>query len=396
MTTRIPVLGAMLAIGLTASCVRPDVLLPPPPTVPLAAPGDVERVLFLIGDAGEARATHFPILPTLQRDIEWWTSHLESDSAVTVLFLGDNVYPLGLHAPGTPEYPGDSAVIMDQLSLLAGPAAVSRGAQGIFMAGNHDWGLKEEWEGFVRLKTMEDFLEMGRATTGAGVRLAPEAGTGGPEVVDVGRHVRLLILDTAWWLLDGGRLTAENQVDVLAGIEEAIASAGDREIFIAAHHPFRSAGPHGGEFNFWRTFGARYILARSGAILQDVTSLPYRKLEQGLRRIFERQGPPLVFIGGHEHSLQMFGPIQPTDPRYSIVSGAGSKTSSVGTADGIYFARDWPGYMRIVIEQDGGMSLFVIAVPPEFHECPTSEPERAECMEEGMAAFGTIYSFRLR
>lgn len=386
---------ALLA-ALSASCARQLITLPAPQAVPLPPAAEVERVIFLVGDAGEARVTHYPILTTLQTDIEWWAANLEADSAVAVLFLGDIIYPDGLHAPGTDQYPADSAIVMDQISLLAGPASVSRGARGYFIAGNHDWGLKQEWEGFVRLKTLEEFLEMGSATTGAHVALAPTAGTGGPEILDLGAHVRLLMLDTAWWLLDGGRLSLENRDDVLALIEEAMESAGDREVFFAAHHPFRSAGPHGGEFNFWRTFGARYLLARSGAILQDVTSLPYRELERGLRAIFERQGPPFGFIGGHEHSLQVFGSVRPTDPRFSIVSGSASKLSGIGAADGMYFARDWPGYMRLVVEKGGGMTLFVVGAPPEFQECPTSEPRRTECMAEGVAAFRTIHSQRLR
>lgn len=390
------ILGIGLVAALSASCARELIVLPAPAPVPLPAASDVERVLFLVGDAGEARAAHFPVLPTLQADIEWWAANLEADSAVTVLFLGDIVYPVGLHEPGTRQYPGDSAIVMDQIRLLAGPAAVSRGARGYFMAGNHDWGLKQEWKGFTRLKTLEDFLAMGNAATGADVRLAPTAGTGGPQIVDIGTEIRLLILDTAWWLLDGGRVSLENRDDVLALIEEAMEGAGDREVFFAAHHPFRSAGPHGGSFNFWRTFGARYLLARSGAILQDVTSLPYRELERGLRAIFERQGPPFAFIGGHEHSLQVFGSVRPTDPRFSIVSGSGSKTSSIGAADGMYFARDWPGYMRLVVEKNGGMTLFVVGAPPEFRKCPTSEPRRTSCMAEGVASFRTIHSQRLR
>lgn len=387
---------AVLAATFLAGCISPPLRLPAPAWVPLPEASDVERVVFLLGDAGTARASTHPVLPVISRDIEWWSEQLEADSAVTVLFLGDIVYPVGLHAPGTREYPADSAIVMDQVQLLAGPAAVARGARGYFLAGNHDWGLEEEWEGFVRLKTLSDFLEMASAATGANVAMAPKAGTGGPMVLDLGEHVRLLMLDTAWWLLDGGRLTAENQGDVLALIEEGMATAGGREIFLAAHHPFRSGGPHGGEFDFWRTFGVRYLLARSGAILQDVTSVPYRGLENGLREIFVRQGPPLGFIGGHEHSLQVLGPLRGSDPQYSIVSGAGSKLSNVGGADAMYFGSPTPGYMRLVIEKDGGITLFVASAPAEYQKCPKRDPARAECMEAGIGAYRTVHSQRLR
>lgn len=389
------VLGLVIATT-AAGCARQIINLPLPQTEPLPAAADVERVIFLIGDAGTARASYYPILTVIRSDIEWWAENLEADSAVTALFLGDIVYPVGLHAPGTPEFPHDSAIVMDQVQLLAGPAAVSRGASGYFLAGNHDWGLEREYEGFVRLETLEDFLDMAKSTTGADVSLAPAAGTGGPQILDFGRHIRLLLLDTAWWLLDGGRMAAENRGDVLRGIEEAMATAGDREVILAAHHPFRSAGPHGGEFDFWRTMGVRYLLMRSGAILQDVTSVPYRALEDGLREIFARQGPPFAFAGGHEHSLQVFGAIQPTDPQYSIVSGSASKLSDVGSGDGMYFGRSEPGYIRLVIEKDGGVTLFMVAAPEQYQTCPTRDPARARCMEEGVAAFRTIHSQRLR
>jgi hypothetical protein len=395
MMTLLTRVAAPLLLALQAACALSSPPQPAPQQIPAPDPAEVERVVFLVGDPGTARREHYPILPRLSQDIEWWAQRLERDSAVTVLFLGDIVYPLGLHPPGHELYPHDSAIVMDQIQLLAGPNARERRAQGYFMAGNHDWGLKEEFDGFVRLKNLDVFLNRARASTGASVQLVPEVGTGGPFVLDLGERIRVAILDTAWWLLAGGDLRAQHAV-VLDSLESTFRSAGDREILVAAHHPLRSAGPHGGEFSFWRTLGVRYLLARSGAILQDITSIPYRELERGLRAIFERHGPPLAFIGGHEHSLQVFRDIRPTDPTYSIVSGSASKVSSVGTAEGMLFGRSAPGYMRLVVEKDGGISLFVEAAPERFRSCPKELPERAACMAEGVAAFQTVHSQRLR
>jgi Calcineurin-like phosphoesterase len=394
MTARAGVTAALLLLASTLACARARVPGPTPDPAPEVDPSQVESVIFLVGDAGEARRGTYPILPRLQQDIEWWSERLERDSAVTVLFLGDIVYPLGMNPPGSEAYPGDSAVVMDQALLVAGPHARARGARGIFMAGNHDWGLEEEWEGFVRLVALRDFLEVASEHTGADVMLAPEAGAGGPYLLDVGSHLRLLILDTAWWLLHGESEDGLLHDGVLKGIEEWMLTAGDREVIIAAHHPFRSAGPHGGEFNFWRTFGVRYLLARSGAILQDLTSNPYRQLEEGLRDIFSRTGPPLAF-GGHEHSLQILYATEPTDPTYNVVYGAASKMSAVGTENGIQFAASAPGYMRLVVEKDGEMGLFVEASAAEYHTCPDDE-RREACMATGIAAFRTVHSQRLR
>jgi hypothetical protein len=384
-----------LLLGSTLACGRTRIPGPTPEPAPTLEPAEVESVIFLVGDGGEARQANWPILPKLKQDIEWWAERLERDSAVTVLFLGDIVYPLGLNPPGSESYPADSAVVMDQVMLVGGPQAQRRGVRGIFMAGNHDWGLEEEWEGYVRLATLGNFLEMAAEATGADVFLAPEAGTGGPTVVDVGRHLRVLILDSAWWILYGESEEGLAHDAVLKGIEEAMLTAGDRKVVIAAHHPFRSAGPHGGQFSFWHTMGVRYLLQRSGAILQDVTSQPYRQLERGLRDIFARRGPPLAFVGGHEHSLQIHYAVEPTDPTYSVVSGAASKMSSLGSTDGLQFARSAPGYMRLVVAKDGTISLFVEASPPEYQACPEDE-RLAACMAAGVASFQTVHAQRLR
>jgi hypothetical protein len=387
---------APLALLLAGACVRQPIPGPEPIPAGPADPRGIESMIFLVGDAGQARSGNYPILTRLRQDIEWWSEHLDRDSAVTVLFLGDIVYPLGLRDPGTREYPADSAVAMDQVLLLAGAQARARGAQGYFLAGNHDWGLEEEWEGALRLAALSDFLVMASEHTGASVAMEPAAGTGGPTVLDLGTHVRLLLLDSAWWLLHAEAQDGLAHMGVLKWIEEAMLTAGDREIIIAAHHPFRSAGPHGGEFSFWRTFGVRYVLARSGAILQDVTSLPYRALERGLRDIFSRVGPPIAFVGGHEHSLQVIHGTQELDPPYNIVSGSASKMSSLGTADGMQFGRAAPGYMRLAIGKDGSMDLFVESAPEEFQSCPAEGEERDACMREGVAAFETVHAQRLR
>jgi hypothetical protein len=384
------------ALALLAGCSVPPPPFPTPQQIPAPSPAQVESVVFLVGDAGQATRDRYPILPRLKQEVEWWAERLEADSAITVLFLGDIVYPLGLHEPGTPEFPGDSAVVADQLDLVTGPWALRRSARAYFLAGNHDWGLRGEWEGYVRLKTLDDFLDRARVRSGADVRLAPEAGSGGPYVTDVGEHLRMLLLDTAWWLLAGGRISHPDRPQVLAGIEEAIRTAGSREIVIAAHHPFRTAGSHGGEFSFWRTLGVRYILVRSGAVLQDLTSIPYRELETGLRGIFARHAPPLLFAGGHDHSLQVFAAVEPTDPSFSVVSGSASKLSGVGPAEGLLFGAETPGYMRMIVERGGGITLYVEGSPAEFQRCGGEGPELAECMAAGVASFRTLHSQRLR
>lgn len=391
-TLRVVAAGTLAVLG---ACRFGPVQIPAPQQIPVPPAAEVEQVLFLVGDPGEARIETSPLLQRLQQDIEWWAERVPGDSAVNLLYLGDIVYPLGMHPPGSPEFPQDSAIVASQVQMVAGPSARGRHAQAYFMAGNHDWGLETEWTGYVRLNNLDEFLERARDQTGANARLVPEAGQGGPFVVDLGAHVRLLILDTAWWILAGGRLSGANQGAVLQRIEAAIRDSGDRQVIIAAHHPFQSGGPHGGEFSFWRSLGVRYLLARSGAILQDLTSLPYRDLKRGLRVIFQRTKTPVLFAGGHEHSLQIIEGRHPDDPTWSIVSGSASKVSSLGSEKNLRYGRSAPGYMRLLVHRDGGMSLYVESTPTQFKECPAG-PRLRECMAAGVAAFRTVHSQRLR
>lgn len=389
---RAPFLLLLLSASLVA-CAGPALEMPEPQRAPEPDPSQVERILFLIGDAGEATSSTSPLLNVLERDVEEWSARLEADSAVAVLYLGDIRYPYGLRRRDSEHFAGDTASIMAQIRVVAGPRARERGAQAYFIPGNHDWGMRKHFEGYERLKRLDDFLVEARELTGAPVRMAPEPGRGGPVVLDWGAGTRLLLLDTAWWLMYAD---APAQADLLVAVEQAMASAGDRTVVFAAHHPFLSVGMHGGRYSLTEKLGIGYILRRAGAFVQSLNAPPYRELTRGLRRIFARHGPPFAFIGGHDHSLQVIGRVQETDPVYNIVSGAGSKLTDVGPEPGLYFARSAPGYMRLLLEKDGGAHLSVVAAPRDYLLCPEDEGPSGPCMREGMAAFEVVHSQRLR
>lgn len=372
--------------------------LSPPPVPdfdPVAQPNvrDVESVVFLYGDAGAVRDDNSPLLVRLRKDIEHWSAALDADSAVLVVALGDIVYPSGVAAPNTQAYIADTAVVMSQVRLVAGPQARKRGARAYFVAGNHDWNRTGGREGLAHLKHMESLIDAVRARDSVNVRLVPAAGTGGPHVVDWGRYFRILLLDTAWWILQASDAAQDS---VLRRIDTAVANRGDRAIMIASHHAFISGGSHGGHIALRPTAAIHYLLSKSGTILEDITSRPYRRLDQGLRNTFERHEPPLIFAGGHDHSLQVIAGVEPTDPTVNLISGAASKLADVGNERGMRFARSTPGYMRVIIEKSGAVMAFVESADPAYLECPDNETDHVQCMTDGVAAFRTVYSQRVR
>ena len=368
----------------------PDLPRVPPVPQPTSEP---EAVLFLLGDAGLARGLDTPLLTSLTQDVELWSARVGTAGSVVVLVLGDVVYPDGMRAPGTADFWADSARAADQIDVVLGQAAGAGGARMLFLAGNHDWGLAKDREGARQLRNLEAFLDRASAR-GAPVDLVPQAGTGGPAVLDVGPF-RLIMLDTAWWILDA---EPQAKAPVIEGVAEALRTAGDRDVIVAAHHPYLSAGPHGGVVPFWKTVGVRYVLARSGAVLQNLNSRPYRDLVRGLEALFEEHGRPLLFAGGHEHSLQLIAHADSVAPRFTAISGAGSKLSAVGYTPGMLFGASQPGYMRVVAWRDGTVDLAVEAAPERFLSCPELAPaeELERCMLEGVSAFTEVFSMRIK
>jgi len=378
------------AVALTA-CGPKQVMELAPSMVPEPAPADVESVIFLFGDAGYADLQRNPVLSVLRSDIERWSGALDRDSSVAVLFLGDIIYPRGLHDSNDSAWPRDSLSAESQAALLGGPNA-RRSAFGIFIAGNHDWGNAKDAAGVARLQNLEQFMER-RRNAGIPVRLLPEAGEPGPAVVDIGTQARLLLFDTAWWLLadsDEGKRRSFQQT------EDVLRTTRNRFTIVAAHHPFRSAASHGGLVPFWKAFGLRFLLNRSGALLQDLNSVAYRELTNSMLEAF-RAGPPLLFAGGHDHNLQVIRHIEHPWPRWSIVSGSGSKVSDVGHIDGMTYRAAAPGYMRVIIQKNGRVDLFVVNADDEHSlGCDGDADAIATCMAEHTAKFTTRYGVRLQ
>lgn len=369
---------------------------PPAPEFPetdpvaLPDPANVYEVVFLMGDGGATLKDRTPLLLDLQRNIERWSMALASDSAVSLLLLGDNVYPAGVHDRSHPLFLRDSTRLFNQIYLVSGPRATRNSSVAFFLAGNHDWGNNTGQEGLERLRNMEELLENAKAA-GFNVAMLPPAGSPGPVVRDPGNKVRIIFLDIHWFLQDRSALERSAFFD---RVEEALRTAGDRHVIIAAHHPYRSAGPHGSLFPGARAAGLHFLLKASGTLVQDLNSEVYSELHSGLDSIFVRSAvPPLIFTGGHDHSLQVIVAEHPWEPSYSLVSGAGSKVSPITQAPGLRFGASRPGYMMLAFRKDGAVDLLVRAGDPDYLTCSSADAVRAaHCMKAGTESFTTVYS----
>jgi hypothetical protein len=314
--------------------------------------------LLLVGDAGHAEAGSNVIAAVAERA-------RQLPDKTTVVYLGDNVYPAGLPAPGAEGRAQAERHLLAQIDPLRGI-----GTEVLFVPGNHDWDNSGP-DGQSALARQAKFLEEhGTERT----RTAPAKGHPGPECLDR-PGVRLIALDTQWWLHEHAKRDDVKVQEVAEQLRACVASAGARHVVVLAHHPLETHGAHGGFYDFndhvfpltrlysWAylplpIIGSLYPLVRSfGVSPQDMQNEQNRRMVDTLVETLS-QGRPLLYAAGHEHSLQ----IHEADrgPRFNVVSGSGSGSSPVHHGRHTLFAVAAEGFMEVDFDPGGAARLRVL------------------------------------
>ena len=308
------------------------------------APADIETTLLLIGDAGEPDPRESgPALDSMSAQASL------APGRTIIVFLGDNVYPEGMPEEGRAEWEDARRRLASQVN------AVPRGAQGIFVPGNHDWANTGPF-GLYAIRLQERVIAS--LAQGRNVRMLPSNGCPGPVALDAGR-LRLIALDTQWWLhsyivRDSLSKCATDPAAVTAALRAQVGAKQDgRVTFVAGHHPLMTGGEHGGYCGItgpFRRFGGRG---------QDITSSRNRIMRDSIEQAFA-VNPPLAYAAGHEHNLQVLrgGP----NVRYLLVSGAGSEaktTCAVWMRESYHVVQRRSGFMRVDILRNKGVLLRV-------------------------------------
>ncbi|MBQ4821602.1 metallophosphoesterase [Aquimarina sp. MMG016] len=318
--------------------------------------GEIEKTFYLVGDAGYASKDETTDgLTVLKKVLDTVSSKNDY-----VLFLGDNIYPKGMPKKEAPERSLSEHRINAQVESVK-----DFDGDVIFIPGNHDWyndgvqGLKRE-EKYVnkKLEDKEAFLPA------KGCPL---------ESVKVSDKIHLLVLDTQWYLANWNKNPTINddceiktREKFFLEIEGELKKHSKKTIIIAVHHPMFTNGPHGGKFSFDKHIFpskkkiplpilgsiATQIRSQGGVTSQDLSNTHYNRLMRRLTTM-TRSLDKVVFVSGHEHSLQYLD----NDGLKQIVSGSGSKVSAASLGKDGLFSYPGQGFAVLDVYKDGSSNV---------------------------------------
>lgn len=309
------------------------------------------HTLYLIGDAGNADDEQ------TQKTLSLLKEKLnKSDKNATLLFLGDNIYPLGMPADkNSPERTSAETKLTNQLKITENFKGKT-----IFIPGNHDWyhGLKglQEQELFISeyLKEKKSFL--------------PRKGCG-IENINLNNDVVLITIDSQWYLEDwdnqpyiNDNCEIKTRDKFFEEFESLINKNQNKTTIIAIHHPLLTNGPHGGQFSLKKQiYPSKYpfplpilgsfinlLRKTSGISPQDLQNKQYTAFVNRLKPIIQNRDN-IIVVSGHEHNLQYIE----HEGIKQIVSGSASKREASRAIYPNNFSFGGNGYVVLNIKNNG-------------------------------------------
>ncbi|KIA88199.1 metallophosphoesterase [Kaistella jeonii] len=279
--------------------------------------------VFLVGDVGNADD------PQAQKTLDLLHTKLDSaDKNSILIFLGDNIYPLGMPAEDSKSYPLAKEKLENQLKITKNFKGKT-----LFIPGNHDW-----YHGLEGLKAQEKFVENYMKDKDA---FLPNNGC--PiEDINLSDDIKLIAIDTEWYLINWNnhpeinkKCRIKSREDFWTEVEDLIKKNQNKTIIIAQHHPIISTGTHAGytslKDNIYPfrskiplpiiTFGLNILRTASGASIEDLNNLHYSEYTNRMKNLIQNNDN-IIVVSGHDHNLQY----HEQDDIRQIVSGAGSKS----------------------------------------------------------------------
>ncbi|MBD0332426.1 MAG: metallophosphoesterase, partial [Chitinophagaceae bacterium] len=325
----------------------------------------IAQRIFLVGDAGGfLHGTVHPVIDWLKQNVDW------NNEKNAIIFLGDNIYPLGMPSEGESSYPEAKKIIDYQIDLVKG-----KKAKAYFIPGNHDWKNGKQG-GWLQVVNQVNYINS-RRDSFTHVWAYPENGCPGPvEVEGLNEKVAVVLADSQWFLYVHDKPGPTSNCDAKTvdefkyELQEIADRHPDQLLILAMHHPMYSHGVHGGDYG-WKhhifplteripwlylplpILGSIYPITRGiFGNLQDVHHPLYRNMITEIEEVLKSH-PNAMQVAGHEHSLQLL--IKDSIPY--VISGSGINLTRVKKGKYSVFEESVRGFATIEVGKAGSVKL---------------------------------------
>ncbi|GEO02777.1 hypothetical protein AAE02nite_04410 [Adhaeribacter aerolatus] len=294
-------------------------------------PDSVLHQVYLIGNTATA-AVPEASLTAFQQELS------KQKNPFTVVHLGDIAANQGL---GKKE-----KLTTDKLDLLLQLTNTNPLGNMYFVPGDKDWDNSGP-DGLSDVKRLEEYLSRNLNRKQV---LLPGQGCPGPEIIDIGSGLRIIALNTQWWMHPHKKPTEPDtdckintREDFLEELEDAIAEAGNRNILLVGHHPIISNGMYGGRMPLRKhlfpfadrnpanrvplpILGSFYAAFRQNVgTPRDMANPDYQAFKQKMERLL-KENPPVIYAAAHDYNLQL----NYSEENYHLVSGSFVQQDFVG------------------------------------------------------------------
>jgi len=320
----------------------------------------VSQRIFLVGDAGDFNKNNkHPVIDWLKNNVDW------DDAINTVIYLGDNIYPLGLPMENDRDKPYIKAkrIIDYQIGLVK-----TKKAKAFFVPGNHDW-MNGKMGGWQQVQNEVNYIN---GLDEENIKAWPLNGCPGPVEVELNEQVVLVFVDSHWFLHVHDKPGAESNCEAktvdefITELQEIADRHHDQLLVLAMHHPLYTHGSHGGNYTLKQhifpftdkapncylplpVLGSIYVLTRGVfGSLQDVNHPLYRNMAKQIEVVL-RSHPNAIHVAGHDHNLQY---LLKNGVTY-IVSGSGSQSTRVSDGEYSGFHDSNKGFAMLEVRQSG-------------------------------------------
>ncbi len=316
--------------------------------------------IVLIGDAGALTNGQHAVAQAIRKNVPM-------DSRTVIVYLGDNIYKVGLPDDAYVGYNQARSVLDSQVVIVKNTPV-----RAYMIPGNHDWnnGGPGGYDAILREQLYVDLLDT------KNVKFFPEGGCPGPVEIQVGDNVVLIIVDSQWWIHPYDKPGIESDCpyktkdEVLAQLNDILLRNYKKLVIFATHHTFRSNGPHGGYYGVKQHLfpftdlspnlyiplpivGSIYPISRSiFGSPQDLRHPLYQNMIKDIEQV-TKSHPNLIYAAGHEHSLQL---IKDTG-HYYVVSGTGYNSSRVSKSKKTLYASAEHGFAVIEVSKNKNVDI---------------------------------------